>query len=53
MLLFSLSLMNGDQALYENQVLSKKFNKIDEEPQAGKKGKKNRKHKQQMVDVEE
>lgn len=52
-LLFSLSLMNGDQALYENQVLSKKFNKIDEEPQTGKKGKKNRKQKQQMVDVEE
>lgn len=45
--------MNGDQPFYENQVQSKKFNKIDEEPQHGKKGKKSRKNKQPLVDVEE
>lgn len=45
--------MNGDQPFYENQVFSKKLNKIDDEPQTGKKGKKSKKNKQIIADVED
>jgi hypothetical protein len=40
--------MYGGQQVYENQVISKKANKIDDE-EHGKKGKKNKKNKQQQT----
>ena len=44
--------MNGDQPIFENQILSKKSHIIDEPEQQSKKGKKNRKNKQQPTIVE-